>query len=55
MSEQIVRVTRTYHVTVDADYGDTPDDLVASALKSLDADAKPTSEDAVLMPEGAKL
>lgn len=50
-----VRVIRTYHVEVEAEYGDTEDTLREKGLQRLHKNAKPDTEDAVLLPEGVEV
>lgn len=51
MAKRTVRVIKTYHVDVDAEYEDSLEDLLAKAV--VKRDAKPDDETLLLMPEGA--
>lgn len=49
MAKVTVRVIRTFDVKVDADYGDTPQDLEKKALAV--AKGKPDAETTVVLPK----
>lgn len=57
---KIIRIIRTFHIEVDAEYGDTQEDLIdrgCDSLYALDKPDAPTPDDeqAMLMPDGADL
>lgn len=57
---ETIRIIRTWHVQVAAEYGDTPESLVEKGITAL-ADLEqadpvvPDGDEAILMPEGAEL
>ncbi len=52
MSKQTVRVIRTFHVKVEAEYGDDEQSLTEKGQQALKQDAKPDNEQALILPKG---